>query len=304
MSSIGRFVAPLAISLAALSSVVFVPSIARAAPGTCKCNNGCHANPGQCLQGNACSVGYEPTCGFRAADGGAPVCPNLSYISCNGNCTCEPVPGYCETIGGAEYCDAGPDTSVPDAPMDTSVTDTATDAPKSDGDACVPLTCPPSTKTLVVAGYCDPYCAMPCGTGEFKCPGALKCIDDFCIPGTTSTSADGGDAGFSSCLLPGAPPCGTCRLCSLGDGTCFDNPACSDGGTDGSPDGADTAEEDTQLVFDTSIGDDTGTGEGTTPTTDDGGCGCSLPGGSSRDDLIALGVAAALLVMLRHRSRG
>jgi len=313
MHDFRRFVAPALVSFGVFFGASAVSLDAWAAPGTCKCNNGCHANPGQCLQGNACSIGYEPTCGFRAADGGAPVCPNISYISCNGSCACAPVPGYCEVIGGAEYCDAGPkDSAVPDGTTpDTTVTDSVTpdvvtpdvvspDAP-TDAPPCVPLACPAGTKTLVVSGYCDPYCAQPCSTSEFKCPGALKCVDGFCIPGTGT-----GDGGVSSCLLPGAPPCGTCKLCSFGDGTCFDDPACTDGGTVDSGDGGG---DDSALVFDTTV-DDAGADDadaGTTPegaSEDDGGCNCSAPGNASKTDLALIAAAGTLLgVMLRRRRR-
>lgn len=324
MLNLRRLVAPVLVSLGMFSGMSFVALDAAAAPGTCKCNNGCHANPGQCLQGNACSIGYEPTCGFRAADGGAPVCPNLSYISCNGTCACEPVPGYCETIGGAEYCDAGPpdaavpDGTTPDAAIDSAKPDAITpdvitpdvvtpDAPvpdaPTDTPACVPLECPTGTKTLVVSGHCDPYCAQPCGSAEFKCPGALKCVDGFCIPGSSD-----GDGGVSSCIQPGAPPCGTCKLCSFGDGTCFDDPACSDGGTVTETGGEDTGEEDTALVFDTAL-EDTGSVEDTgvapeAPAGEDGGCNCSSPGNASKTDLALIAAAGAMLtVMFRRRRR-
>ncbi len=297
------------------SAVATTSTVVEASPGTCKCNSGCHANPGQCVQGNGCSIGYAPSCGYRTAATGA-TCPKTEYISCNGDCTCAPIPNFCETVGGAEYCDAGPpdaapdtfvpdtyvpDTYVPDTyvedtyvedtyveedtyvyvpppdtyvppppdtyvppppdtyvppppdtyvppppdtyvpPPDTFVPDTYVPPPDTFvPDTCVPLECPSGTRAIPIAGQCDPFCAQPCGGGEFKCAwlAGATCVDGVCVP---------------NCLITGCPDC---ARCSLGDGKCFsESSACVDAG-------ADTA---------ISADDAPTPGSGTTPSTNDAG---------------------------------
>jgi len=369
-----QFFGAVAIAFASLFSLA-TPSVANAAPGTCKCNSGCHASPGQCVKGAACNIGYAPTCGYRS---GAAECPKVGYISCDGTCTCTPIPGFCESIGGAEYCDSGaPDTSVPDTfvpdtfvpdtfvpdtfvpdtfvpdtfvpdtfvpPTDSFVEDTfvpdtfvpdtfvedtfvpdtfvpdtyVEDTFVPDVDSCVPLECLPGTKTIVIPGECDPFCAQPAGGGEFKCSLGFVPVDGFCLPKCMTT-------GFA---------CADCKRCSLGDGTCFDDITACDGGvpdgfeggttdTAGGGDGSGgdgTVVEDTSVSFDTggtgddaTVGDSSGTvdtgdpfgpapdAEATTETQ--GGCGCSVPGTSSDTTLAALAGAAALALVFARRRR-
>jgi hypothetical protein len=123
----------------------------------CKCNKGCHANPGQCLNGNACNFGYAPSCGFRDADAGAD-CPKSDYISCNGECACTPIPGFCDTIGGAEFCDAGPpDTGLPDTERpDTEMPDTRDTAPPPDTEMPDTRDTAPPPDTFVEDTYVPP----------------------------------------------------------------------------------------------------------------------------------------------------
>lgn len=357
------------LGLALLSATFAGERAASAAPGTCKCNSGCHGNPGQCVKGAACSIGYAPTCGYRGGDSGTTSsCPKIEFISCNGECSCVPIPGFCETVGGAEFCDAGPepvpdtsapdtfvpdtavtdtfvpdavpDTFVPDAEPDTFVPDTfvsETDPPDTFSpdtepppdtfvpptDTCVPLMCPPGTKAISIAGECDPFCAQPCGSGEFKCSGLVgtECREGFCVP---------------RCLVSGCPDC---KKCSLGDGTCFDDPASCDGGVpdgfttdtmgtgDGTSTGDSTAVGDGTATEDSTIipGDDTGgtsTGDSsagadgdladTDPfapadpvagTEESGGCGCAIPGSSTETSLAALAGAAGLAMLFARRRR-
>jgi MYXO-CTERM domain-containing protein len=383
-----KLFAAVAAALAFAATSVVAPNEADAAPGTCKCNSGCHANPGQCLTGSACNVGYAPACGFRSPDAGAD-CPKTDYISCNGTCSCTPIPGFCETIGGAEFCDAGPpdtglpDTEMPDtrdsAPPDTEMPDTRdsalpdtempdtldtavppdTEMPDTRDsalpdtadtmdtmdtldtrdtapvDACMPLECPTGTKTIVVAGECDPYCAQPCGGGEFKCAGlaGTVCMDGFCVP-------KGPDGGIS-CLTTGCGDAGSCMRCNLTDGVCFEDPTrCVDGGPIGDGGGTgdtsgmeggeldatvtDTADMDTNPFNDTGSGDQDGMMGGDTsggvdgdvvdtggdgfldPTADpdtQGGCGCSVPGNTAENTLAALASAAALAMVFARRRR-
>jgi len=94
------------------------------AQGTCDCNNGCHASPGQCLQRGNCTQGFAPYCDNRASS-----CPgHQSWVSCGGGCTCVPIPGY----------DAG--VSMPDAnvPVDASRPDVVTPVDAARPDVVTP----------------------------------------------------------------------------------------------------------------------------------------------------------------------
>ncbi|MGZ3420475.1 MAG: hypothetical protein ACXVEE_21545 [Polyangiales bacterium] len=314
-------------------SLVGSPSTAMAAPGTCKCNSGCHANPGQCVKGTGCGVGYAPSCGYRDGDAGA-MCPMVGYISCNGDCSCVPIPGFCETVGGADYCDSGvPDSGTTDSGVkdgsvgdsstgvdsgiktDSAVTDTGkppTDSgkPPADSgttvDSCVPLDCPMGTKTVVVPGECDPFCAQPCGGGEFKCSAHFTCdtstgFPGFCVP---------------DCLLPGKTcdpaKCESCDISSTSPtaGTCFaDLSTCGgDGGADGSDlDGAATDDggaTDGSTDLDGAAADDAGDGTNfaDADTGNNGGCGCTIPR-TERSDLGLAAVAAGLALIAARRRK-
>jgi MYXO-CTERM domain-containing protein len=335
-----RLVGLVAIAWASFLSVSALPATASAAPGTCKCNSGCHANPGQCVKGAACNVGYAATCGYRT---GAAACPMVGYISCDGTCACTPIPGFCDTIGGAEYCDSGvkdtgppdtfvpdtfvpdtfvPDTFVPDTFVpDTFVPDTfVPDTFVPPTDTCVPLECPPMTKTIGLPGECDPYCAPAAGGGEFKCsvyPGTVL-VDGFCVP---------------KCLTVGNT-CADCQRCSLGDGKCFDDLTACDGGVPDGFEGGTTLDgsaadgtvvtdsaDDVPISFDTgTAGDDGGTSadgsvgadtgdpfgppaDGDVTTFTQGGCGCALPGSSTDGALVALAAAVAAGIVVARRRR-
>ena len=393
MRTTGQFLGAFFVAAAVFGTAMLTPSAASAAGGTCSCNSGCHNSPGMCLLKNFCALGYVASCGYRSDDGGLPVCPKVGYISCDGTCGCVPIPGFCETVGGADYCDSGPpDTGTDTATADTSVSDTATadtatadtatsdtavsdtavsdtlvdtgtpvdsappvdtgtpvdsappvdtgtpadSAPPIDtgtpvdstppddtgtppvdapADTCVPSACPPGTKAVVIAGECDPFCAQPCGTGEFKCAGltGTKCSDGFCIP---------------ACLLTGCPDC---QRCSIGDGKCFDDTsACADAGSDGGG-GDGTASDggtgdgsggdgsgddasggdggvDAATVGDSSFGADGdldgAPGNPDAGTAPKGGCGCEIPGDSSTGSNAALLAAAAAMVVFARRRRG
>ncbi|MBL8720099.1 MAG: hypothetical protein JNL79_29200 [Myxococcales bacterium] len=268
----GLFAGGLTLALALLA-----PARADAAPGTCKCNSGCHANPAQCVKASGCNIGYAPSCGFRGADGGIPECPKTGYISCNGDCTCEPIPGFCETIGGADYCDAGPkdsgsdttpvdggidatfDSSVPDttvtdggagdsAPVDSTPTDGGiADSLGTDStavDTFVPDTAAvdsaPDVATDTPTDACVPL-ECPAGTKAIPIPG--EC-DPFCAPpcGTTGEFKCAGLTGTvctDGFCVPKClvSPCPDCKRCSLGDGLCFDDPTACDGGVGDGGDG-------------------------------------------------------------------
>lgn len=350
----------LAIGFMVATSFVAVP--AAAAPGTCECFSGiCVATPGGCVKTTGCSLGYQAACQIGSRDSG--VCPVPGQVTCLGTCGCMPIAGFCESVGGAEFCDAGVDTGAPDttvvdtavpdtsvadsakpdtsvstdtgvtdtakpdtavgdsAPVDTAVPDTAvpdtavpdvtpvdtgvpgdggvdtgtpgdggdTGAPLDAADGCVPLSCPMGTSTVAIPGECNPYCAQPCGTSEFKCsalPGT-ECRDGFCIP---------------KCLIT---PCPVCKRCRVGEGVCGDDMTC-DAGPDATPE--DTATEDATIDF------DTGTDDATTPDAGDpfgnadqdtlgtqGGCGCDVPGSGTSDALAMLAGAAAIAALARRR---
>ncbi len=299
--------------------VAWAPSIASASPGTCKCNSGCHANPGQCVKGNGCSLGYAPTCGYRSESSGAPVCPKVGYLSCNGTCECVPIPNFCETVGGAEYCDAGPpDTGAPDTyePPDTYVEDTYVEDTYVEDtyvpppvDSCVPLACPAGTKGVAVPGECDPFCAQPCGGGEFKCAGLFgtTCVDGFCVP---------------DCLITG---CAACQTCGLGDGKCFESGCGEDAGGDGATttdaaapgddtgssggDGGSSPGDSTVAPGDASGGASDAQGSAQSPLVDgpveqDGGCGCRVGARTSSEGLAAAAMGIGALIVARRRRRG
>ena len=283
-----------------LAGIALAPSPAQAGPGSCSCNSGCHANVGQCIQSAACAKGYAPACGARTADGGSPVCPKVGSVSCDGTCTCTPIPFFCDTVGGADYCpepgtdggttgdggttsdssttgdgSTGSDTKPPPSdatpPPDAKLPPDDAPATLPDGAACPPPVCPAGTRVVVIPKQCDPYCAQPCGAGEFKCPPSEACVDGWCVP---------------PCL---AISCKECQRCDLGGGTCYDDPtACSDAG----------AGDGGGLLDDGGFGGDSGDGSnGDLPNTSNGGCGCALPGGAN-SDTIALASAFGLLIAL------
>jgi len=278
-------------------SVTMIPRAASASPGTCTCNSGCHESPGMCIQKVFCSVGYLPSCGYRGGDGGAPECPKIGYLSCDGTCTCVPVPGGCEVFPDAEYCDSGPKDSSTDGvvDVDSSFPDTTTETtpPPDTPDGCVPMTCPPGTKAIAVPGECDPFCANPCGSPEFGCKGffGTECKDGFCVP---------------KCLTK---PCAACTKCSVGTGTCEDDGSCSDGGDGGGEGSSDTSSSDSSSSD--GAGDDTsldssppGDGGGDELAQGDtGGCGCNVPGGTTAAELGLVAAAAALVVLVSRRRR-
>lgn len=366
----------LLVAILATAALLTCASDSLASPGTCECHaNTCTIGGTGCVKSSACSLGYAPTCRARIDD---TIC---TFLVCTGACDCAQIPGFCETVGGADYCDAGPDTGLPDTGSgDTSVTDTAagdaadggdtairdssttdasagdstttdtgagdatsgdarldapadTAAPDSatgdtgggdsaigdsgdtgsgdgsgdtgsdtanddargdggDGDTCVPLKCPTGTRAESIPGECNPYCAQPCGTGEFKCsalPGT-ECKDGFCVP---------------KCLLTG---CDACRRCNLGEGTCVEDPTKCDGGIGDASDSS----SDAFLDFDTGTTDAT-FGDTRDPFVDpdfdfygtQGGCGCGAPGSAAdRAALLAASVALTSVLMARRRRRG
>ena len=281
-------------SVIVLGGVALAPSSAQASPGTCSCNSGCHDNVGQCVKGASCSKGYAPACGARTPDSGSTTCPKVGSVSCDGVCNCTPIPFFCDTVGGAEYCpDAGTDggttgdagksdgsTPLPDATPTPDAKLPPEDAPATlpDGGKCPPPSCPPGTRTIVIPKQCDPYCAQPCGTGEFKCPPGLACVEGWCVPGCLATACTG------------------CQSCDLSAGSCYDDPAlCGDGGIVGGDSGG--FGDDGGDAGDPLSADPSGTAKG--------GCGCATVG--SNNDTVALmgafGVLIALGLARRPRKR-
>lgn len=175
------------------------------AQGTCSCNNGCHARPGQCVMngGNGCAAGYAPFCETRATS-----CPTMGWVSCSGSCACVPIPGY----------DAGtpPDASMPpDAPVSESsvppdgpVSDVArVDAPVSE--SSVPPDAPASDApaTPDVSVLPDGAVLLDAAT-----PDAPACPDGVLLEGVCYREHcmwQGPELGWA-CLDPAS----TCRLLS------------------------------------------------------------------------------------------
>jgi len=90
--------------LAVLAFALAAPT-ARA-QGRCRCNNGCHNYPGQCVNGSGnCDQGYAPFCATRPAS----EC-RTGWVSCSGECTCVRIPGW---DGGAVSDGAMVDTMIP-----------------------------------------------------------------------------------------------------------------------------------------------------------------------------------------------
>lgn len=162
------------------TGIILIPVHARAQTGTCECNMGCHARPGQCVIRNNCLTGYAPFCGVRAES-----CPQMGWVSCNGMCYCVAIPGFDAGVRDAAGTDAtstdvaGPDvpgtdatgtdatrmdaTPPPDARSDVASIDApgmdapAADAPRMDApaeetaDTPMPPACPDG---VVVEGVC------------------------------------------------------------------------------------------------------------------------------------------------------
>ena len=98
----------MSLALVALSAFGLTASLSAvaSAQGRCSCNRGCHQFPGQCVQAGSagCESGFAPFCGTRPT-----TCPNASWVSCSGECTCVRVAPV-----DAGVSDAGrPDVSLP-----------------------------------------------------------------------------------------------------------------------------------------------------------------------------------------------
>jgi MYXO-CTERM domain-containing protein len=188
-------------ALVALGFVAWSPDAY--AQGTCRCNNGCHAIPSQCVQGSGCEPGYAPFCGNRAS-----TCPHMGWVSCSGDCTCVPIPGY---DAGMTPVDSGPGGG------DASFTDARTgeDAPSAT-DAFSSADGP--------AGATDGAQA-PDAPGPDSTPGTdgSSAGSDGSTPGTDSSSA--GSDGSTPAMdgSSGTPPGGTvpCPDGVVVDGVCY-----------------------------------------------------------------------------------
>lgn len=271
---------------------VFVPSTAHAQTGgTCSCNNGCHSRPGQCVTSNGCATGYAPYCGVRATS-----CPQMGWVSCNGECSCIAIPGFDAGVPDASSSDvvsvdAPVDVNRPDAP-----TDTRPDAPGSDVvppdvaemDATVPPDCPNGV-VLDNVCYTEP-CEFQTEFGWICFSEGTECrlIDDhpWCIPFCAARTCKDGEFcdPRSGCTLD------LCAEISCAPGQVCERNQCIVPGSDGGPMAADGG-------FDGGVDGGNGTGTET-------GCGCRTAGasGSGGFGLLALG-AAAVMVRARRRTR-
>lgn len=104
------------VALIAFVVATSLPAVA-SAQGRCSCNNGCHQYPGQCVQpgSSGCESGFAPFCATRAG-----TCPNASWVSCGGECTCVRITPLDAGVPDAGRTDASTTTDVP-ASMDLGV---------------------------------------------------------------------------------------------------------------------------------------------------------------------------------------
>ena len=221
--------------------VTIAPATA-AAQGTCRCNNGCHANPGQCVQGAGCAVGYAPFCGNRSGS-----CPTAGWVSCSGACMCVPIPNFDAGTGTdamtSDVPGPGPDvvrtdvvsSDVPasmDVPASTDVP-ASMDVPAGE-DVQPPPDAPPAADVvtfvdtppprdvqvvcpdgIIIDGICymercqyEVEIGLYCGTGQ-------RCIAD----------GDGGTSGICvpTCggnMCPGGSFCDPVQGCRMGTPNC------------------------------------------------------------------------------------
>ena len=254
--------------------LVATPSIALADPGTCMCNDGCHAFPGQCTHSNGCSPGYAPQCGERST-----TCPEVGWISCDGTCTCVAIPGWdagASGDGGSSSSDAGSGSKDGGSsggsdggvspPPDGGGTYTDAGLPPPGNDAG--CNCPTGTKCVGP----DDFCASPCGHGEFPCPPSEVCTQGYCVPVCE----------IFTCKAP--------LLCDLSTGNCSSDPnAGADGGSISALDGGDFA-------------DGGEGGLGAQDAGDTSGCGCRSVGSRTTGAASALAMLG-LVALAARRAR-
>ena len=199
------------LSIAMLLSAAASASEA-SAQGVCRCNNGCHAYPGQCVQGGStggCEAGYAPFCDNR---GGS--CPRTGWISCSGSCACVRIPGY----------DAGaPDAQAPATSLTVDFDD-GTFGPllRSYGPTDDPARADPAYTVEVRGGrahYVAPAAAPgPRLTGFLDLPPSMMPIDtpldvEFTLPLAGELSALGGGnaaaTAIAGCYIRGGLTAGT-----------------------------------------------------------------------------------------------
>jgi len=101
------------------------------AQGRCRCNNGCHSYPGQCVNGSgSCDQGYAPFCDTRPTTD----C-RTGWVSCAGACTCIRVssPDGGVAPDAPVVSDVPPGADVPRADVSPGAdAPPATDAPRAD----------------------------------------------------------------------------------------------------------------------------------------------------------------------------
>ena len=272
------------------------------------------------ISGN-CNPGFAPFCGTRSAS-----CPQMGWVSCNGDCSCVAIPGY---DGGVSDASVGPDASgadvvaadapgadaqsmdvqsspmdVQSSPMDaqpgTYVQVFDTPAPRD-----VTVSCPTG---VVVDGVCyTEHCQYDMEIG-FYCGNGLRCLTQtsmgFCVPvcaGVTCTNGEhcdptfGCTTGTANCgttMCPAGQFCDTARGCTTDLCSAIDCPAGStcQHNLCVAPRAADGG------TLDGAPGDG-----GTTPQT--GGCGCRTAGDTSSRGAPALALAGLGLAALARRGR-
>ncbi len=278
-----------------LAAIAIIPRTSEA-QGVCRCNMGCHARPGQCVIAveSACGAGYAPFCGTRTAS-----CPMMGWVSCDGTCSCVPIPGWdggtADVVGvdtvGTDV--VGMDTVRPDvAGTDVVGADiVTTDSPGTDvipGADTLVLDAAECPDGVVIEGMCfrercvwhGTEIGWACATPRTGCriiagtPYCIpRCLGVTCAAGEFCDPDDGCTA--DRCATISCDAGTTCRM-----NRCVDPSAGADGSAAG--DGGD---------LDGGVGGDGAAGDGGN-TGRRGGCACRTPQHSSSRS------GAALLALL------
>jgi MYXO-CTERM domain-containing protein len=228
MQSMGRRLR-LAAAGACVLATMLVATWANA-QGVCKCNNGCHAYPGQCTHSNDCDPGYAPTCDTRP-DGG---CPQVGWVSCSGGCTCTPIPGWDAGVDAAP--EAGPHDAAPDVVPDV-VADVVHDVVQdvvADVVHDVVVDVAPDVEPDAPEDAPPDVTYEPCGSLEHPCPPHYQCVQGWCVPDGTDAGVEdaGGFYPFDSSAPPSGPgDDGTGGAdAALEGGDAFDDPTAKNSG--------------------------------------------------------------------------
>lgn len=292
------------------------------AQGRCRCNNGCHNYPGQCVSGSgSCDEGYAPFCDTRPTTD----C-RTGWVSCSGACTCirvsAPDGGVAPDAPVAADVPPGVDAPRADAPPATDAPP-GVDVPRADAppgvdappgadvpprmDAPPGVDAPPGMDAGPFPTDLPPGVDAPAASdGPCECDGGI-CYFGVCVRDRCEYQRE---LGFV-CALEG-------RRCVLQEGEAWCVPGClgvtCEGGNFCEPETGNCVRDECATIRCplgsvcamnrcVAASDGGAAGDGGRPPTgvDDGGCGCrARPPGDGR--LAAL-AALALLCASRRRRR-